>query len=463
MRILIDPTSYTCGNIGDLAMLQSAIERLRALWPEARISVITDAPEALRSYCPDVVPVPLDGRIAFTSDRFFGRVDRMFPRPLRYPLSIAQQHLQRRSPRIVAIGVAVKRALAGRPNHAAPYAYVNAVRRADLVVVTGAGVFTDAFIHNAVGVLDTLELAAGWGITTAMMGQGFGPVSNIDLRRRMALVLPQIDLIALRERREGARLLNSIGVSPDRTTVTGDDAIELANRNTPLQMGQAIGVNVRLAPYASVDGSMIHWIGRALRAAAERFDARLLAIPIAFKANCSDAVAIQQLIGSHSRDVGATGPRRTIDVVTRVSQCRMVVTGSYHAAVFALAQGIPVVAIVGSQYYRDKFSGLVDLFGGGCAMVEINAHDSLEAFETAMDRAWLNAPAWQEPLLHEARKQIERGQTAYRSLGALVEARIAGRPTTFDFGPRSSSISEVLPAPLAATREGVSRTRTSPG
>ena len=45
-------------------------------------------------------------------------------------------------------------------------------------------------------------------------------------------------------------------------------------------------------------------------------------------------------------------------VIERVGECRVVVTGSYHGAVFALAQGIPVVALVKSPYYVNKMAGL---------------------------------------------------------------------------------------------------------
>ena len=49
-------------------------------------------------------------------------------------------------------------------------------------------------------------------------------------------------------------------------------------------------------------------------------------------------------------------------VMKNVSACRMVVTGSYHAAVFALSQGIPALTISKSAYYDSKFNGLGDMF-----------------------------------------------------------------------------------------------------
>lgn len=428
MHILIDPGSYHCGNVGDLAMLQAAIERLRGLWPQASLDVVTSAPSALRLHCPGVRPIPLAGRIAFVSDRFFGRADRLLPPRVSGTLAAAEQHLRRRWPAVLASIIGSKRALALRPDYAAPCAYVDALHRADLVLVTGAGIFTDAFADNALGVMATLELAAERKIATAVLGQGFGPVADDALRRRMACVLPRVDLIALREKREGVRLLESIGVSRDRICITGDDAIEMANRRTPAEMGRGIGVNIRMASFAGVNRSAIDTIRPALQAAASRFDARLVPVPTAHHSGRSDVVAIQQLIAGHS-NAGASvvDGEHPVNVISEVSRCRIMVTGSYHGAVFALAQGVPVVAIVGSRYYLDKFSGLADLFGDGCEMVDIGAQDARNVLEREVDRAWAHAPRWREPLLRAARQQIEWGKGAYRRLGTIVGAGSAGR------------------------------------
>jgi polysaccharide pyruvyl transferase WcaK-like protein len=39
-----------------------------------------------------------------------------------------------------------------------------------------------------------------------------------------------------------------------------------------------------------------------------------------------------------------------VTVISRISRCRITVTGSYHGAVFAPAQGISVIAIAAAQY-----------------------------------------------------------------------------------------------------------------
>jgi len=449
VRILIDPGSYHCGNVGDLAMLQAATERLRDRWPDASIFVVTSAPAALQRHCPGVLPVPLAGRIAFGTDRFFGRIDGLLPTRLSDSLATAERHVRHRWPRPLARVIAIKRAMAGRADSGAPRAYVDALRRADLVVVTGAGIFTDAFADNAAGVMSTLEFAAEWKIPTAVFGQGFGPVADETLRRHMARVLPRVDFIAVREERESVRLLDAVGVQRNRITVTGDDAIEMANRCTPAELGGAIGVNIRVASFAGVTGAAIDVIGPALHAAAARFDTALLPVPIAHHTDRSDVDAIQHVIDGDSNRassmVESEAPAMAeseapATIMAQVARCRIVVTGSYHAAVFALAQGIPAVAIVGSQYYRDKFSGLADLFAGGCEVVDIETPNLGEALAHKVERAWVHAERWREPLLRAARMQIERGKAAYSHLGTIVDARrAASRSRVHRLAPASGS------------------------
>ena len=47
MRILVDQSGYDLLNIGDVAMLQSCVTRLRMQWPAAEIMVIAAAPGRL--------------------------------------------------------------------------------------------------------------------------------------------------------------------------------------------------------------------------------------------------------------------------------------------------------------------------------------------------------------------------------------------------------------------------------
>jgi colanic acid/amylovoran biosynthesis protein len=423
MHILIDSGSYHALNLGDVAMLQAAILRLRELWPGASIAAVTNSPAALASHCPGVKPVPQAGRIAFRSDRWLGRAERLLPPRLRDRFNAFHDRIRRRWPATLAAIIGGKRMVALRRDCFAPLTYVQAVKRADLVIASGAGVFTDAFAENANGVLDTLEFAADCGVPTAAFGQGLGPVSGGALRRRMSEVLPRLALIALRERAEGLRLLDAIGVRPERVFVTGDDALEMANHGKRAEMGNALGINVRLAGYAGVAASGVDMIRTAIRRAADRLAVELIPLPIAHHPDCHDGTAISRLIADSNVPSPPVVTLATpAEVIAEVSRCRVVVTGSYHAAVFALAQGIPVVGIAATQYYVDKFAGLADLFGGGCDVVQIDAPGAGAVLEAAIVKAWADAPDLRDMLLRSADAQIHRARDAYRFIGCLVDA-----------------------------------------
>jgi polysaccharide pyruvyl transferase WcaK-like protein len=93
-----------------------------------------------------------------------------------------------------------------------------------------------------------------------------------------------------------------------------------------------------------------------------------------------------------------------------------VVTGAYHAAVFALSQGIPVVGLGRSDYCMNKFEGLRDLFGAGCDIVHLDGNNLSERLTAAIDRAWNSAEAVRPALLESSRRQIAAGREAYRNV-----------------------------------------------
>jgi colanic acid/amylovoran biosynthesis protein len=111
-------------------------------------------------------------------------------------------------------------------------------------------------------------------------------------------------------------------------------------------------------------------------------------------------------------------------VIEQVGRCRVVVTGAYHAAVFALSQGIPAVVLSDSKslYYMDKLTGLADQFGCGCEVVLLDMPDLPRRLTSAIDRAWQTAEDVRAPLLAAAGRQIEESEAAYRRF-ALISAQ----------------------------------------
>src|SRR5215813_14632659 len=105
MRVVIIPCTYTWLNLGDVAMLQAAVERLRALWPDARVEIPTRNPDALLRHCPDAHPLPHG---EWFSDRYLlGRLHRQIPRRLSRRLIGLKQAL-RRWPALEAAAIGLK-------------------------------------------------------------------------------------------------------------------------------------------------------------------------------------------------------------------------------------------------------------------------------------------------------------------------------------------------------------------
>src|SRR4051812_41361529 len=70
IQILVEPSDYVLRNIGDMAMLYAATERLARLCDNATINVLTDDPDALRRFCPFATPMSAEGRALWLQPDF---------------------------------------------------------------------------------------------------------------------------------------------------------------------------------------------------------------------------------------------------------------------------------------------------------------------------------------------------------------------------------------------------------
>jgi polysaccharide pyruvyl transferase WcaK-like protein len=430
MKILVDSCSYNCQNVGDLAMLTVAVSRLRELWPSASIRVITNAPDLIARHCGrygDVTTVPVAGRRMLLGESLLGRVAKRLPESVGTRWQAVEDEWRMTAPQLFATSLKVKARVRGTDSSDAD-AFLRAIHEAALVVVNGAGILTDAFRDNALGILATLDLAIHHKIPTAMFGQGIGPIEGAELRQRAADVLPHVDLIGVRESRSSLPLLTSLGVNPSRIVVTGDDAIEMAYADDESRRkGRGIGVNVRIAPYSNVGHELLSSVRQTLDDAARSHGACLMPIPIAHHGGGMDVETLRELLSGVSNvDEGGGALDTPQGVIDRIGECRVVVTGSYHGAIFALAQGIPVVALARSPYYVDKMAGVNQQFGEGCELIELDKgngdQDATLAprLRAAIDRAWANADRLRPPLLASARDQIARGRRAYACCRLLL-------------------------------------------
>jgi polysaccharide pyruvyl transferase WcaK-like protein len=423
-RILVEPNAHHLLNLGDVAMLQIALERFAELWPEAEVQVITDDPARLRVVAPRARPVPAGGRRLWFEDAYlthtFHRV--VAPRASEHAREL-EARFRRRWPggaeRLVRARAAIRRDDTGPLDD-----FLLALERADVVVSTGAGAITDVFKPLALSILDLLATAKSRGATTAILGHGIGPIANPALLERARSVLPTLDLLTLREGELGPPLLAELGVDEGRVHVTGDDAIELAFRDpSAAAHGSGIGFNVRVARYSGAARTALVDVAEGVRAAAAALGAPVVPIPISWYPGEADAEHIAALL---DHDAPASTPALPRDVIASIGDCRAVVTSSYHAAVFALAQGRTAVCLTGSSYYDAKFLGLAALFDGGVTIVPLREEARASRVAAAIEAAVATADEQRPRLRTLATRQIEAGRAAYRLLGEIVAGTADG-------------------------------------
>ncbi|MGZ8693373.1 MAG: polysaccharide pyruvyl transferase family protein [Gaiellaceae bacterium] len=398
--ILVEPSIFHTLNLGDMAMLVAATRRLREVFPDARILVFTDAPDRLRRFCPDAEPVSAEVRRQwFYESVFVGRLRAVLPHGVDAGIRLR--------PRLGAAILSAKRLVRRQPREPVR-AFRDAVVGCDLLVVCGMGAISD-LSPPLNGPLGMAEILQARGVPTVFMGQGLGPLERPDLQEQAARVLPEARLVALREPVGGQALCAQLGVDAARVRVTGDDATGIVlgrhGERGPVG-GTRIGLNVRVAGYTGVTQAVADDLARVVEQEA------------AARGTTEATVAISYVPGEEDAGAAADAPL-DLGVLDEIAECAAVVVCSYHAAVFALAQGVPVVGLSASAYYDWKFRGLAALYPGGITTVDLRDDGWPSQLPAALRTAVETDAATREALVKSAGRQRDAGRAAYDSVAAV--------------------------------------------
>lgn len=417
--VVVENGSYFMDNLGDVAMLQVCVGRIRDRWPDARIRVVGETPARLLAAAPGVEPlahghghgIPMTSRT-------------------RHPVVLdIERRVQRHAPRLARR--ARRRQIAHDPERVRRYDdFQAALEEADVVLSSGGGFITDRHPGQTERVLYTLGVAQGLGRPTAMFGAGLGPLREKHHRRMAAAVVGSLDVLGLREEEGNLAELRSWGCAPSRVFVTGDDAVELVKPMSP-DAGRAghgaVGVSLRFAlEYGVAEAPNL---GEALREFCRRHEAPLLGLPVRTRlSGNNDVDALRELLGPHAPDLEETAAIDTPQaLIERLRRCRVVLTGTYHAGVFALSAGTPVVTLSSSDYYDRKFAGLAEQFGRAAVRsLRYETADLASAVRRALEESWAAAPDLRDRLHGAATDQRKRSREAYDAFFRLVETRRRG-------------------------------------
>ncbi len=419
MRVLVDNGAPELQNLGDLAMLVQACARVRARWPQAEVYTFASDASRLKQVLPGVYPVhPSDrarwARVAALGWWMEARAPSILPGPPFWFHALRQP------------GLATILARACDPSHAAAdvAGFVRFLRGVDVYVWCGGGYLADPFGTLSNRLASTLCALSGWGVPSVAFGLGVGPLRRPRIRCTVRRAMRRLRAVGLREA-DSQTLLRSWKFPESRMRLTGDDAIGMALSYAPAQLGANLGVSFRVAYYTGFGSSDLSAIRGVLQAFCRAQGVALTSVPIAAQDQHSNAAV-------RSPDLGWVQPSfRLPDVLAAVATCRTLVTSSYHAAVFALSMGVPVLAIVDGDYYAQKFEGLRRQFGRGVAILSAQHLRALagpqDNFGEALQTLWAKAPAHRLPLLQRAAAQAEAcALFADESLAGL-EARLQRR------------------------------------
>jgi colanic acid/amylovoran biosynthesis protein len=411
VRLLLENSGYHLQNLGDVAMLQAACHEILRIRPEAQLRVFTTEPERLMRLCPGVEPIAPSGQAAWLAAKCFPLPQRILPPRVREYIYEKEKDYKFAKPEKALAAMQGRRDY--QTHHAAKVeSWLDAIDWADAIVATGGGYFTDAFGGHLEGILHTLRWAQCKQRPTAFFGQGLGPLTEERLRGMAAKELDAARNVSLREGEHGIELGKSLGCDTSGWKVTGDDAFALLSSDQHNSAtGDALGINLRVTAYAGVDKINTDALSVSLEATRSELGASWMPLPIDLCLKNGDAPQTMSLLAEGTVSADFQTPDVPHDLVALVSNCRTVITGSYHAAVFALAHGIPVVALAANAYYDSKFKGLAAFFPEG---IRIVSHTRPEFAEVLLEAVRIQ---WHMPD-NKRRALVEQSQTITESVKA---------------------------------------------
>lgn len=377
MNILIDNSGYELRNFGDVAMLTATIFRIKKMAPDSKVFVFTTEPERLKDIDSDIKPIDIKGRNDWLRTwNLFGGLHKVFPRCCISFLKRIELYLKATFPSLTAKFIMYRM-------HSRNYDcedmqdFLSLMMDVDITMASGGGFINDEFSTHAKNVLNTIYFAQKLKIKTAMIGQGVGPVTNLELISICRKVFPKLVFLGLRESVYSYDTVLSLGAMPANVEVTGDDAVKLAYDKKPNNIGTKVGFNLRLAKYSNLNLSAVKDMRSQLDVITESLQVELMPIAISIHDEDSDQKTLTKFLGY---DIDISQFDSVNSVINNIGDCKIVITGSYHAGVFALSQGIPVICIVASDYYKQKFEGLMNQFGSEfCKVVYVDKIDQLKS------------------------------------------------------------------------------------
>lgn len=326
-------------NLGDDAITEGGLARLREVLPTARIDLLTDGGQP--------PPLPVDVR-------WLGPLIDALP-------GLTHDEVAGADDVALTTAAAAARVGEGRWRPLEPAVY-------DVAIVLGGGSLASTWSGGLIGPRAVLASALRTaGVPYACSGQGVGPLTDATDRTLVGSLLAGALAVACRDEASAALVASLEGIDTGRLAVTGDDALGLGAAAVRPDGPGVLAVTVRRAGYVGdeTDHALARWARAVDEVAVERgWEVRGVALnqqqpepELATLARLRATVPLK----ARWRIVECAGdPAR---LVAAVADASAVAAQSFHAALLALDAGVPAVLATASPYYEAKAAGLAERSG----------------------------------------------------------------------------------------------------
>lgn len=316
--------------------------------------------------------------------------------------------------------------------------------RASAVVIHGSGSFNSYWWYDWVYPKTACAIVARIaGKPVLLTSQGVGPFENILDKLVASTFFRMSAFLGVRDADKSAGVMRKLGARSARIWQTGDDALlcpELSDNEIIALLDaeglnckeMLIGVNIRDASAYSSNSCEkgVDNLAASLAAIASRHKARLVFIPISYDKLDDDrksAEIIASMIGNDTPVTIVQNERSAAELRALISRMYICVGISYHFLLFALSANVPAVGLFRNNYYRQKQTGLLDLFDQHENCIDVtgaSVDDLTEKLDHLIDeRSNLSLK------LERANSQLaEKTMTARTEFTRIIDSMLAHQP-----------------------------------
>ncbi len=382
MRILVDHGTHA--NLGDLAMVESVVARLRRVLPAADLAVVDRTRLASPVWQVPGVSRQPPYRVAVWGDRVVSTLPWFWRHAGAWRLHAGRAMLALHQGALAAGACRLTLPADGTRlrDYCAPF---------DGLHVVGGGNLSDAFFPELFNRTCLVRAFTALGKPVVLTGQQLGPFTSRWSRRALGAALREAACVGLRDGGDSLAVCRDAGLDPARVVVMGDDALGLpaADPEAGAAMARALGVepgafiavNLRRGTYGAGAASVTRFAD-VLRALHAITTLPYVVLPISL-GDADNDLASGLALADALRDVPVRLPGADGLTPGSVRALAAVAHGavgvSHHFCLFALTAAVPAVCVHDGPYYAQKARALASFWGDGRLAAPLHGEPASDA------------------------------------------------------------------------------------